>query len=98
MPSEESAKANRSIDFIIDRSNHQSKKNRSYEMRSIETREPRMRSSEMQSIDFIIDRSNLDIFGTIWNNDDMSLFLDIFRYFLDLLNILDIFRYFPIYF
>jgi hypothetical protein len=38
-----------------------------------------------------IDRSNLDIFGTIWNNDDMSLFLDIFRYFLDILNILDIF-------
>jgi hypothetical protein len=31
-----------------------------------------------------IDRSNLDIFGTIWNNDDMSLFIDIFRYFLDI--------------
>jgi predicted transcriptional regulator YheO len=79
MPSDESAKANRSIDFIIDRSNHQSKKNRSCEMRSIETGQLRMRS-----IDFIIDRSNLDIFGTIWNNVDMSLFLDI-------LNILDIF-------
>jgi hypothetical protein len=64
MPSEESAKANRSIDFIIDRSNHQSKKNQSCEMRSIETGQPRMQS--------------------IWNNVDMSLFLDI-------LNILDIF-------
>jgi len=38
----------------------------------------------MRSIDFIIDWSNLDIFETIWNNGDMSLFLDI-------LNILDIF-------
>jgi hypothetical protein len=34
----------------------------------------------MRSIDFIIDLSNLDIFGTIWNNVDMSLFLDIFKY------------------
>jgi hypothetical protein len=83
MPSEKSAKENRSIDFIIDQSNYQSKKNRSCEMRSIETGQPRMRSSEMRSIDFIIDLSNLDIFGTIWNNVDMSLFLDI-------LNILDI--------
>jgi hypothetical protein len=48
-------------------------------MRLIETEQP-----QMQSIDFIIDRSNLDIFETIWNNVDMSLFLDI-------LNILDIF-------
>jgi len=50
-------------------------------MRSIETKQPRMRLSEMRLIDFIIDRSNFDIFGTIWNNDDMSLFLDILRYF-----------------
>jgi hypothetical protein len=49
-----------------------------------------MRLGEMLSIDFIIDRSNLDIFETIWNNVDMSLFLDI-------LNILDIFRYFQIF-
>jgi hypothetical protein len=96
LPSEDSAKANRSIDFIIDRSNHQSKKNLSCGKRSIETRQARMRS-----IDFIIDRSNLDIFGTIWNNVDMSLFLDILnildisRYFLDIFRyFLDIFRYF----
>jgi len=87
MPSEESTKANRSIDFIIDRSNHQSKKNRLCKMRSIEIGQPQMRSSEMRSIDFIIDRSNLNIFKTIWNSVHMSLLLDI-------LNILDIFRYF----
>jgi len=101
LSSEESAKANRSIDFIIDRLNQQSKKNRSCEMRSIETGQPRMQSSEMRSIDFIIDRPNLNIFGIIWNNVDMSLFLDIlnildiFRYFLDIFRyFLDIFRYF----
>jgi hypothetical protein len=72
MPSEESAKANRSIESSVEE--------KSIVRDAIDQDRTTTNAIERNAID----RSNLDIFGTIWNNVDMSLFLDI-------LNILDIF-------